>query len=180
MIEGLPKYEGVSECKALYQSLLLFQREMDGRKLKRPLSNKPPFRISSKNDFLNVLQDSQSEYVHISAHGDYEGGSTWIEFPKGKVFSDEIADLRIPAKIIFVNACKTWRKDLVNAFLEASTRRKICCIAPKNEVGYADALLFALLFYKKLLVEGCKRIGVAFNYAYSLQGMKGNYRFRWR
>jgi len=180
LIEGLPKHEGVSECIALHQSLLIFQKGMDGRKLRRPLSSKPPFRISNKNEFLNTLQNSQSEYIHISAHGDYESGRTWIELPRGKVYSDEIADLEVSARIVFVNACKTWRKDLVNAFLEAGTRRKMCCIAPKNEVSYDDALLFALLFYKKLLIEGCKRVGVAFNYAYSLPGTKGNYWYRWR
>ena len=180
LIEGLPRYEGVSECRALYQSLLLFQKVMDGRKLRRRLFNSPPFRVRSKNEFLNLLEESASEYLHISAHGDYEDGETWIEMPKGKVYSDDIASLRISARIVFVNACKTWRKDLADAFLEARSRRKMCYIAPKNEVAYTDALLFALLFYKKLLVEGCKRIGIAFNYAYALPDMKGNYWYRWR
>lgn len=179
LIEGLPRYEGVSECKALYQSLLLFQKDMDRRKLRRPLSSQPPFRIKSKSKFLDLLQNSKSEYIHISAHGDHKNSTTWIEMPRGKVYSNEIASLKIHAKVVFVSACKTWRKDLANAFIEASSRRKKCYIAPKNEVSYADALLFALLFYKKLLIEKCKRIGMAFNYAYSLPGMKGNYWYRY-
>jgi len=178
LIEGLPKKENCSECMAIYQSMLIFQRGMDRRKLKRPLTNRPPFRIPDKSTFLTKLQNARSEYIHISAHGDYKDGKTWIELPKGKVYSDEIADIKISAKIVFVNACKTWRKDLVNAFSKATTRRKSYYIAPKNDVEYDDALLFALLLYKKLLIEGCKRIGVAFNYAYSLPGMKGNYWYR--
>jgi len=180
LIEGLPRYEGVSECRALYESLLLFQRDMDGRKLRRPLSNSPPFNAESKSEFLDLLQNCRSECIHISAHGDHEDGTTWIEMPKGKVYSNEIANLRISAEVIFVSACKTWRKDLATAFLGAGSRRKMYYIAPKNEVKYADALLFALLFYKKLLMEGCKRVGIALNYAYSLRDMKGNYWYRCR
>ena len=180
LIEGLPRYEGVSECDALYESLLLFQKDIDRRKLRRPLSNSPPFNVGSKNEFLDLLQKTKSECIHISAHGDHKDSTTWIEMPKGKVYSDEIASLKISAKVVFVNACKTWRKDLATAFIEARCRRKMYYIAPKNEVSYTDALLFALLFYKKLLIDRCKRIGMAFNYAYALREMKGNYWYRCR
>lgn len=180
LIEGLPRYEGVSECRALYESLLLFQKDMDGRKLRRPLTSSPPFNVVTKSGFLALLENSKSEYIHVSAHGDHEDGTTWIELPKGKVYSHEIANLGVSAKVVFVSACKTWRKDLANAFLEAGSQRSMYYIAPKNPVSYSDALLFALLFYKKLLIERCERIGIAFNYAYSLRGMKGNYWYKCR
>lgn len=91
------------------------------------------------------------------------------------VAAEDIRGLDIKAEIVFVNACETYKRDLVNAFLTAGKPKKRVYIAPKNEVKFHDAYLIALLFWKRLMLD-CKTPWRALaHYAYRLPDFKANY-----
>jgi len=114
--------------------------------------------IRSKNDFLNQLSLSSPNIVHIAAHGYSKKSkgrrgkrtSIWIKDDE-EVTSQEISELPKRArKLVSVSACLTSYKDLANSFLNKGTEHYL---APKTEVGWVEAAIFFVTFYKRYLYD---------------------------
>jgi len=175
LIEGLPKYERVNEAKALAYALRIMKRGYDQRKVR----NLKIIAHTAKNkeDFLQWVQ-RQTDFLHISSHGKVEKGRTTLYITQGgEVTAEDIENLQIKAKVIFVNACQTSREDLANAFFKAG--KPICryYIAPQENVPFQEAFITALLFYKRAFLEKRPRLFSALNYAYRLGDVKTTYWF---
>ena len=117
--------------------------------------------VRSKREFLSKLnRPKRYDIIHISAHGSSDGrgdaaignGSTWW------ASSDEIAQTKHHAKLIFVNACVSSKKKVADAF------HSKYFLAPKSNVRWDDAAMFSLMFYKRYLVDGIS-MNSAFRFA---------------
>jgi len=178
LIEGLPKYERVNEAKSIADALEVMKKSCDGRKTRH--LEILPHRAESKADFIKWLE-KETNFLHISAHGDRENNETVLKITRGStITSQEIKDLNIRAKVIFVNACQQSRKDMADAFLEAGKPRYRYYIAPRVDVPFDEAFIVALLFYKKAFLGKAfkKRRNQLFNvlnYVYGLKDIKTSY-----
>jgi hypothetical protein len=132
------------------------------------------YNIKSKQDFLNKINTGKPyDIIHISAHGASEGqigisnGSTWVASP------EEIEKTNHKATLVFSNACSTNRKELAEAFEGAKY-----FLAPQTDVDWVNAALFALMFYKRYVVDG---IGMrnSFEYARERTQTKTDYPEYW-
>jgi len=175
LVEGLPKYEGVNEAKALASALRVMKKGYDQRKVRnlRIIAH----RAKDKDDFLQWLQ-RQTDFLHISSHGKVEKGRTTLYITQGgKVTAEDIENLQIKAKVIFINACQTSREDMANAFFKAG--KPVCrhYIAPQKDAPFQEAFLTALLFYKRAFLEKRPKLFSALNYAYRLKDIKTKYWF---
>lgn len=104
------------------------------------------FPVRSKGEFLRKLNSSKKyDIIHISAHGDSHGvgnGATW------SATASEISDRRIRARLVFLNACLANRRAMARAF------NSTVFIAPTTVVEWKDAVLFAITFYKRHVIDG--------------------------
>jgi len=175
LIEGLPKYEGINEAKSLATALRIMKRGYDQRRVKN-------LRITAhmakdKNDFLRWLQ-RQTEFLHISSHGRFKKGHTVLNITQGgKVTAEDIEELKIKAKLVFLNACQVSREDMADAFFRAGKPRCQYYIAPKKDVPFHEAFIVALLFYKRAFLEKRPKLFSALNYVYNLKDIKTTYWF---
>jgi hypothetical protein len=173
LIEGMPKYEGINEAKALADALRLMMKGYD-RRTTRGLKI-TQHTAKDKEDFLRWLE-RKTDFLHISSHGRVENGRTILYLTQGgKITADDIENLQINAKVVFVNACQVSRRDLANAFFKAGEPKRRFYIAPRVDVPFDEAFLVALLFYKKAFLEKRRRLLSALNYVYKLKDVKTNY-----
>lgn len=180
LVEGLPKYEGVNEAVAISDALNIMRKSVDGRR-DRYLRIYPNT-ANKKSHFLKLLE-CKTDFLHISSHGSRIEGKTFLDITKsGKVSADDIRELDIKAKIIFLNACQTSRKDMANAFFKAGTYPFRYFIAPFKEIPFDEAFVVALLFYWKAFLKGVplkntKKLFDALEYAYKLKDISTNFFF---
>ena len=181
LIEGLPKYDQVNEAKVLSDALKIMMKSLDGRRSRHlHIIDKT---ANSKTAFMKYLA-SDTDFLHVSCHGDRINQKTYLYITNGAyVSAEDIAQIDIKAKVIFLNACTTSRKDLAEAFLEAGTPRYRYFIAPHIEVPFDEAFIVSLLFYRKaflrkLDIRSKKQVFKALEYVYNLKDIKTNY-FLW-
>lgn len=173
LLEGLPKYEGINEAQALADALRLMMKGYDGRKT-RGLKI-IPHSARNKEDFCRWLE-RKTDFLHISSHGKVEKGRTTLYITQGgKVTANDIENLHIKAKVVFVNACQTSRKDLANAFFKAGKPKQRYFIASRVDVPFDEAFLIALLFYKRAFLEKRPSLFNSLKYVYNLKDVKTNY-----
>ena len=173
LIEGLRKYEGISEVDALSNALQLMKKSCDGRRARH--LKIIPHRAKNKKDFIRWLQ-KETDFLHISAHGERENGITTLKITqRSKITPDQIKKLTINARVVFVNACQQAHADMANAFLTAGKPKIQYYIAPKVDVPFDEAFIVALLFYKKAFIEKRKRLSYALKYVYKLKDIRTNY-----
>jgi len=175
LVEGLPRYERINEAKALATALRIMKRGYDQRKV-RNLRIVAHF-AKDKEDFLQWLQRN-TDFLHISSHGKCRRGHTVLDITQGgKVTAEDIEDLRINAKVIFLNACQVSREDMADAFFKAGKPRCRYYIAPQEDVPFHEAFITALLFYKRAFLEKRPKLYSALNYVYKLKDIKTEYWF---
>ena len=152
LIEGLPKYEGINEAKAIADVLKIMKRGLDPRQSKN-LSIKA-IRANSKEHFIKSLERT-TDFLHISSHGDRDkNNKTYLYITNGGcIYPDEIRELKIKAKVIFLNACLASKRDMANAFLEANNSSFRFFIAPRKEVKFNEAFIVSLLFYRNAFLK---------------------------
>jgi len=173
LIEGLPKYEGINEAKALAMALRLMIKGYDGRTAKSLKIT--VHTATSKEDFLQWLQRT-TDFLHISSHGKVERGRTTLYITQGgKVTAEDIENLQISAKVVFLNACQVSREDMADAFFKAGNPKRRYYIAPRKDVPFDEAFLVALLFYKRAFLEKRPKLFNAIKYVYNLKDIKTNY-----
>lgn len=173
LLEGLPKYEGINEAKALADALRLMMKGYEGRRTRGLKIT--PHTAKDKEDFLRWLE-RKTDFLHISSHGRVEKGHTALYLTQGgKISAEDIENLEIKARVIFVNACQVSRRDLADAFFKAGRPRRRYYIAPRVDVTFDEAFLVALLFYKKAFLEKRPRLFSALKYVYNLKDVKTNY-----
>ena len=133
------------------------------------------YKINSKKEFLRKLNTGKRyDIIHISAHGPTENGvglgngRTWLAKP------EEIETTNHRATLVFANACLASSKIVADAFEGAKY-----FLAPKTEVGWIDAAIFSILFYKRYLVDN-KRMQSAFEYARRRTQTSRDYPDYWR
>jgi len=125
-------------------------------RLYKPAKARPRYRqITSKKQFLQKLDTNRRwDIIHIAAHGDNISGETFIgNRNTWKASAAEIKEAGHrrtgrQATLVFVNACLTSRRDMDGAF------NSKYFLAPKKEVEWIDAALFAITFYKKYIIDG--------------------------
>jgi len=93
----------------------------------------------------------------------------------GKVTAEDIKNLNIKAKVIFLNACQVSRDDMANAFLNAGNPKRRYYIAPRKDVPFDETFIVALLFYKRALLDRRPKFFSALKYVYNLKDIKTNY-----
>jgi len=173
LVEGLQKYEGINEAQVLADALRLMMKGYDGRRTRSLKITQHT--AKDKRDFLQWLE-RKTDFLHISSHGRVEKGRTTLHITQGgKVTADDIENLNIKAKVIFVNACQVSRKDLAEAFFKAGKPKKRYFIAPRVDVPFDEAFLIALLFYKRAFLEKRQRLFNSLKYVYKLKDVKTNY-----
>ncbi len=152
LIEGLPEYDKVTEAKLIDETFSILKKGIDGRRARHVLTFFE--RPQTKEKFLSLLEDDY-DYIHISAHGErLERGKGVIYVRnRGIVRAENIHELNIKAKVVFANACETYQKDLIDAFLASGNPKSRTYIAPKNTVYFDEAYLIALLFWKCLMLD---------------------------
>ena len=133
------------------------------------------FKVRGKNDFLDKL-DSGTRYdiIHIAAHGDKDRKGVFIGNGRSwSVTPEEIAGTDHRATLIFANACVGSRARLAEAFHGARYY-----IAPRGFVDAMNATVFALLFYKRYIVDGVS-FQSSFEYAGRRTGTGSDFPFYW-
>ena len=176
LIEGLPKYENVNEAKAITLALEIMKKEIDGRRARH--LKIIPHTAETKRDFMRWLE-KDTDFLHISAHGESKKGQTILNITRNATITpDEIVDLDIKARVIFINACQQSRKDMAYAFLDSRNAKKRYFIAPHKDVPFDEAFIIALYFYRKAFLNKSKNLSKALNYVYHLKDIKTNY-FLW-
>jgi len=175
LIEGLPKYENINEAKALATALRIMRRGYDQRKVKNLTIIAHTAR--DKDDFLQWLQ-RKTDFLHISSHGKSQKDHTVLDITRGgKVTAEDIQELKINAKVVFLNACQVSREDIADAFFKAGKPKCRYYIAPKKDVPFHEAFIVALLFYKRAFLEKRPKLFSALNYVYNLKDIKTRYWF---
>lgn len=180
LVEGLPKYEKINEAKAIAEALRTMKRGLDGKR-ERHLQIRT-FTAKNKAHFMKLLE-RKTDYLHISAHGDRVDGETCLFITRNAtITTKDIAKLKVKAKIVFMNACLTSRKDIANAFFKAGVDNTLYFIAPHQEVSFDEAFLVSLLFYRKAFLQrtplsDSKQIFKALEYAYKLKDITTKYWF---
>jgi len=117
--------------------------------------------ISGKDDFRLKIQEVYKDvdapiYLHISAHGTYLEGKTWIEVSsaerKMRIYSNQISlwlSKRMkPFHLVFLSACEVGHSKMADALFKASCPYYI---GPMHEVEWEDAAIFSALYYRLLL-----------------------------
>ena len=173
LVEGLPKYEGINEAEALATALRIMIKGYDRRTTKslKIITHT----ATNKEDFLKWLQHT-TDFLHISSHGKFENNHTTLYITNGgKVTAEDIKNLNIKAKVIFLNACQVSRDDMANAFLKAGNPKRRYYIAPRKDVPFDEAFIVALLFYKRAFLDRRPKLFSALKYVYNLKDIKTNY-----
>ena len=175
LVEGLPKYEGINEAKALATALRIMKRGYDQRKVRN--LGITARRAKDKEDFIQWLQRN-TDFLHISSHGKFQRGHTVLDITQGgKVTAEDIEKLKIKAKVVFLNACQVSREDMADAFFKAGKPKCRYYIAPQEDVPFHEAFIVALLFYKRAFLEKRPKLFSALNYVYNLKDIKTKYWF---
>lgn len=177
LIEGLPQYDKVTEAKLIDETFSILKKGIDGRRARHiATSFEQP---KTKDEFLSLLEDDY-DYIHISAHGEKIERGKGVIYVKnrGIVKAEHIHELNIKAKVILVNACETYQKDLIEAFLASGNPKSRVYIAPKNTVNFDEAYLIALLFWKCLMLDQKTAWQSLAHYAYKLPGFKANFWYK--
>lgn len=173
LLEGLPKYEGVNEAKALASALRIMMKGYDQRKVKNLKIS--AHRAIDKEDFLKWLS-RKTDFLHISSHGKVEKGRTVLHITQGgKITAEDIENLPIKAKVIFLNACQVSRDDMADAFFKAGKPNCRYYLAPRKDVPFDEAFIVALLFYKRAFLEKRPKLYSALKYVYNLKDIRTNY-----
>jgi len=163
LVEGLPKYEGINEAEALATALRIMIKGYDRRTTK-----------SLK--IITHTAKNKEDFLHISSHGKFENNHTTLYITNGgKVTAEDIKNLNIKAKVIFLNACQVSRDDMANAFLKAGNPKRRYYIAPRKDVPFDEAFIVALLFYKRAFLDRRPKLFSALKYVYNLKDIKTNY-----
>lgn len=142
-----------------------------------PVSGKARYvKIRNRNHFVNTLSRAKEKCIHISAHGEFHKRrkKTRLILPYGDLTPTNIREKlysKLKNKILFVNACEVAHYDMAHAFLDCGCRY---FVAPLRRVEWVDAAVFAILFYKALLIDH-KNVPSARDYAESLRNVKGCY-----
>ena len=180
LVEGLPKYEGINEAKAIADVLKIMKRGLDPRKAKS-LDIKT-IRATSKEHFIKSLENT-TDFLHISSHGDRDkDNNTYLYITNGGIiYPDEIKELKIKAKVVFLNACLTAKEDMAKAFLEANNSSRFF-IAPRKEVKFNEAFIVSLLFYRNAFlnevnIKSERAVFKALKRVYKLGDIKTHYSF---
>ena len=139
--------------------------------------------IKSKRDFINQLKLTWPNIVHISAHGwsdkfksGRRGKNTSIYIGNECVTSADIAKLpKITRKLVSVSACLASYRDMADAFLKIGAKYYL---APKTEIGWVEAALFFVMFYKRYLYDR-KSLAASFKYARENTKLGSHFREYW-
>jgi hypothetical protein len=181
LIEGLPKYEKIDEAKAIADALNIMKKGIDGRRSRHLKIFST--RANTKQEFLKHLK-RDTEFLHISSHGDRDKNNNTFLYitKKARIYPEDIKDLDIKAKIIFLNACLTSKKDMAIAFLDAGNPKFRFFIAPKRVVPFDESFMISLLFYRNAFLHRINlneelQVFKALQKVYSIQDIKTNYDF---
>jgi len=134
------------------------------------------FKVRGKTEFLRKLNTgTKYDIIHIAAHGEEDrdgvfigNGRTWAVTP------EEIAETDHRATVIFANACVGSRVRMAEAFHGAKYY-----IAPSTYVDWMDSTVFALLFYKRYIVDGVS-FQRSFEYAGRSTKTGSDFPFYWK
>jgi hypothetical protein len=183
LVEGLPKYDGIDEANAIADALNIMKKGLGDPKSKNLLINS--IRANTKKEFIKALE-KQTDFLHISSHGERDKANTTYLYVTngGCIYPQDIEELRVKAKVVFLNACLTSRKDMANAFLNANDPEFRFFIAPRNEVTFDEAFLVSLLFYRNAFLNAInfqsgRAVFRALNKVYKLGDIKTKYSL-WR
>lgn len=160
-----------SEGKTLEQALNLILDCMDQRKARH--LEIEYFTAFTKSKFMDRLKH-ECEFLHISSHGTTDNGlekgnrhvleigrkeERGQTIKNGRqVTPNEIKELEIKAKTVFVSACFSGHNDMANAFF--NDRRKGVYIGPCRRIDFEKAFLVALHFYRGAFLEKSLRKGM--------------------
>lgn len=174
LVEGLPQYDRVNEAKLIHETFGIVKKGYDGRRARYVTTSF--HQPATKKDFLELLEEDY-DYIHISAHGEKICGGKGVIYVRnrGVIKAKDLLGLDIKAKVIFVNSCKAYIRDLKYAFLAAGSPKDRVYIAPKNDVYFDEAYLIALLFWKRIMLDKKDSWQSLANYAYKLPGFRANF-----
>jgi hypothetical protein len=183
LVEGLPKYDGIDEANAIADALNIMKKGLGDPNSKKLLINS--IRANTKKEFTKALE-KQTDFLHISSHGERDKVNTTYLYVTngGCIYPQDIEELKVKAKVVFLNACLTSRKDMANAFLNANDPEFRFFIAPRNEVTFDEAFLVSLLFYRNAFLktinfQSGRAVFKALNKVYKLGDIKTKYSL-WR
>jgi hypothetical protein len=183
LVEGLPKYDGINEANAIANALNVMKKGLGNNRSKHLHINS--IRANTKQEFTKGLEKN-TDFLHISSHGERDKNNTTYLYVTngGCVYPQDIEELNIQAKVVFLNACLTSRKDMANAFLEANNPNFRFFIAPRNDVTFDEAFIVSLLFYRNAFLNSIdlrsgNAIFKALNRVYKLGDIKTKYSL-WR
>jgi hypothetical protein len=183
LVEGLPKYDGIEEANAIAEALNIMKKGLGSDNSKKLYISS--IRTHTKREFTKALE-RQTDFLHISSHGERDKDNTTYLYVTngGCLYPQDIEDLSIKAKIVFLNACLASRKDMANAFLEANDPWFRFFIAPRNEVTFDEAFLVSLLFYRNAFLNSInlksgRAVFKALNKVYKIGDIKTRYSL-WR
>lgn len=183
LVEGLPKYDGIDEADAIADALNIMKKGLGKNRSKHLYINS--IRANTREEFTKSLE-KKTDFLHISSHGERDKDNTTYLYVTngGCVYPQDIKELRIKAKVVFLNACLTSRKDMANAFLEANDPSFRFFIAPRNDARFDEAFLVSLLFYRNAFLNDIdfksgRAIFRALNKVYKLGDVRTRYSL-WR
>ncbi len=144
-----------------------------------------PGEVRSKNALFAALTANWPTIIHLSAHGDSgkrssgrRGKNTGIKVGSSWVTAKDIAQMDgdIKAGTVFVSACLNSYKDMADAMRQKGADYYL---APKTEIFWVTAALFAVSFYKRLIWDK-KDFDNAFRYAGNQTGSGKDFPEYWR
>jgi len=163
------------------------EKMFEGRMLKEffkilesriPVSGKARYvKIRNRNHFISVVRRSKEKFIHISAHGEYnkKKREARLILPYGYLTGSDIEENigdRLKGKIVLANACELGYAAMANAFLRCKCK---AYVAPYRRVEWVDAGIFAILFYKAVLLDFKGDVVRARDYVDRLKNIDGCY-----
>ena len=183
LVEGLPKYDGINEANAIADALNIMKKGLGVKRYK--ILHVNSIRANTKQEFTKGLEKN-TDFLHISSHGERDKDNTTYLYVTngGCIYPHNIKELKIKAKVVFLNACLTSKRDMANAFLEANNPSFRFFIAPRNDVTFDEAFIVSLLFYRNAFLNSIdfssgKAVFKALNKVYKLGDIRTKYSF-WR
>lgn len=145
---------------------------------KIPVSGRARYvKIRNRGHFISVVRRSKERFIHISAHGEYnkKKRETRLMLPYGYLTQSDIEEHigdRLKGKIVLANACELGYAAMANAFLRCMCK---AYVAPYDRIDWDDAGIFAMLFYKAILLDFKGDVGRARDYVNRLKNIGGCY-----
>ncbi len=142
ILECMSNEETRNEGRVVYNYLNMFHDLPVEPRLKRVLT---------KKSFLQTLEYSNENFIHVSTHGSREKESYYIDLPNGEVYPEDFEDFDFSNVQIIFTGCLLGRGDFAGR-VSYITKAKYL-IAPFNNISFVNSATFCILFYYHLFTR---------------------------